>query len=674
MRLLKRILYPLALVLLFGQNVHADGEWLEPTDVKTVMRRIFEYHVDEKRMTAELLTRAMNIYIDQFDPQRLYLLESEVQPYITPSHALVNQLMQEYHRGELSIFADLDELFENALERNRQMRDQIELNPEELFADIELPEAAERYPKAPFAENLDELFERSRLQLQRFVQRQIKRDEDHDLAGLEAKVIDLYERNLRGAEDKYLFIHEDGRRYTDTEREHHRTLRALKAMAKSLDSHTAFFSAQEAYDMRVRLEKGFHGIGIVLQEEIEGITVVRLIEGGPAERSGLLQAQDRIVEVDGEAVDGYSFDKVLDMVRGPEGSSIILGILRESGDQREFFNVELRRERITMNDSRVDVSYEEVEDGIIGKIVLHSFYDGENGISSERDIRNAIRDLYQIGNLKGVILDLRENTGGFLMQAVKVAGLFITNGVVVISKYSDGETRYFRDIDGHAYYSGPLILLTSKASASAAEIVAQTLQDYGAALIVGDERTYGKGSIQHQTVTGQQSDSFFKVTVGRYYTVSGRSTQIRGVQADIVVPSQFSGEQLGEKYLSYPLAYGEVDPAFADGLLDIDPAARRWYLKYYMPSLQPRIELYRAILPVLRERSQQRLEGNATYQAYLRFAGGEDPVNEEEESLFEELLQDPDKIDPPMAEATQIMQDMIMLLPNSGSLDSMFAK
>ncbi|MCB1136070.1 MAG: PDZ domain-containing protein [Chlamydiia bacterium] len=661
----------LSIAFVAGSPLCAESQdTLGPDDVKSVMRKIFEYHVDQKRMTPELMQRSLSIYIDHADPDRLYLLKSEVEPYRHPSSALIDRAMNEYNRGEVTVFHELDDVIRKAVLRSRKYRDSIELNSSDLFAEKKELQDPPRYPKPDFAASEQELQQRIRNRLLRFIQSQRKAQEDKDLTGQEKQALALYERNVRGPEDEYLDVTEEGKALTAQEAEHQRSIRVLKAMAKSLDSHTAFFSAQEAYDMRVRLEKGFHGIGIVLQESIDGIVIVRLIDNGPAARSGLLKKNDRVVEVDGVNVREYSFDKVLDMIRGQEGAPITLGIIR--GDDPKVVNVELQRERITMDDSRVDVNFKEVDGGIVGMLTLHSFYDGDNGINSERDIRNGIRELYQKGNLKGLILDLRDNTGGFLMQAVKVAGLFITNGVVVISKYADGEMRYFRDIDGHAYYDGPLVILTSKASASAAEIVAQTLQDYGAALIVGDERTYGKGSIQHQTVTGQGSDSFFKVTVGRYYTVSGKSTQIEGVRADIVVPSQFSSEQIGEKWLDYPLATGAVDPAYDDKLSDIDPAAKRWYMKYYMPSLQQRKLQYRAILPVLKQRSAARLKDNKRYQAYLSFAEGNDPKGSEEEAVFDELSKNPENVDPPMDEAVDIMKDMIMLLPNTGSMDKMF--
>src|SRR5262249_53796114 len=158
----------------------------------------------------------------------------------------------------------------------------------------------------------------------------------------------------------------------------------------------------------------------------------------------------------------------------------------------------------------------------------------------------------------GLVLDLRENAGGFLSQAVKVSGIFLSNGIVVISKYSRGDVHFLRNIVGRSYFNGPLVILTSKMSASASEIVAQALQDYGVGIVVGDERTFGKGSIQYQTVTDMSTDLFFKVTVGKYYTASGRTTQIEGVKTDIVVPTHYAPYHIGERYLEYPLSADKV--------------------------------------------------------------------------------------------------------------------
>jgi carboxyl-terminal processing protease len=309
-----------------------------------------------------------------------------------------------------------------------------------------------------------------------------------------------------------------------------------------------------------------------------------------------------------------------------------------------------------MQDDRLQTDDMPFGDGLIGKLTLSSFYESGTESSCEKDLREAIRSLKQKGNLKGLVLDLRENTGGFLNQAVKVVGLFISSGVIVISKYAEGEVQYLRDIDGRVYYNGPLVVLTSKVSASAAEIVAQALQDYGAALVVGDERTYGKGTIQYQTVTDQDATAFFKVTVGRYYTVSGRSTQIEGVKGDIHVPTIYAPYNIGERFLEFPLSSDQVPAAYIDPLSDLDPKSKRWFQKNYLPNLQKKESNWVKMLSTLKTNSGFRLEHDANFKLFLENSASIERASNRRNAFLKtnwgiEDLQ--------MREAINILRDMI---------------
>ena len=220
--------------------------------------------------------------------------------------------------------------------------------------------------------------------------------------------------------------------------------------------------------------------------------------------------------------------------------------------------------------------------------------------------------------MQGLILYLRENGGWFLTQAVKVASLFMSSGVVVISKYGQDEIHYLRSIDPRKTYGGPLLVLTSKISASAAEIVAQSLQDYGLALVVGDVRTFGKGSIQHQTITSDNPDIYFKVTVGRYYTVSGKTTQMRGVIADIHIPTGFAPFSIGEEYLQHSLSPDSVPPAYEDSVADVDPRMHPWLSQHYLSYIQKKTTTYTDMLPHLRKNSQARIRKKHMYRELLQ--------------------------------------------------------
>ncbi|SCA63516.1 Uncharacterized protein SCG7086_AU_00070 [Chlamydiales bacterium SCGC AG-110-P3] len=649
-------------------SVHSNPrDYLERHDIHPIMTKMMGQHVEVRWMTPVILQRSLQEYIDQLDPGRLYLLQSEVDPYQNLSSEQLTSLLYDYKADNYRLFQELNSLAQRVILRAREYRQVLAAQMPELLQDsLEkgaltrgLPE--DETVELPFARTEDELFQRHCDDFVRFISIQRLRVGDATLAKYEGRLVKLYDGRKSNAEREYLFLSEDGQRLDGKEREHYFVLHILKAMAGSLDAHSAFFDSAEAYDMRIRLEKGFQGIGVVLQESIEGVVITRLIDGGPAQRSGEILPNDRLVEVDGRSVVDDSFRAVLDLIRGDEGSSVVLGLKRlkkdDHGNETEsFLRVTLRREKIVVSENRVDVDHRPVEGGIVGVIKLHSFYEGADGVSSEADVRRALKELHGIGHLQGLILDLRGNTGGFLVQSVKVAGLFITNGVIVVSKYGDGEERVFRDIDGYAYYDGPLVVLTSRASASAAEIVAQALQDYGAGVIVGDEQTYGKGSIQHQTVTNESSTSFFKVTVGRFYTVSGRSTQIRGVEADIVVPSSYHREPIGERFQDYALTTDRIHNLYVDDLADVDSSVRYWYKKYYLPSLQHRTAKWDPYLDELRAKSQARLAVNKEFQDFLKQS------DEEYEALIlavsEERLDENTK-DLQLEEGVLILQDMI---------------
>jgi len=677
-----KILRLSVLLIFFSFNfLHAGvlpkEEQLETRDVQRIMSKILRQHVSVHQVDEEILRRAMDTYLEQFDRSKIYLLEEEVAPYLHPTEEQLTQMMKEYERGQYQTFEEIHVLIQGAIERSRNWRVELADEMEQLLLEIEEPSFLEEQKKRdPFEEKefvaeLSDLKHRFREMLKRFLFIQRKQVGKKILHEKQTKAWALFERQLRDREWDYLFENEHGESVSADKQEDLFVHRLLKAFTRSLDAHTTFYNAEEAYDMRIRLEKGFKGIGVVLQESIDGIVITRLIEGGPAEKSGEIQPNDRLVEVDGVSIVDASFKSILELIRGAEGSSIYLGLKRqiehEETQEKEdiLVHVTLTRAEVVINEDRVDVSHENFGDGIIGKITLHAFYEGDNGISSERDVRDALKELYKVGDVKGIVLDLRENSGGFLIQAVKVAGLFISNGVIVVSRYSNGYERFFRDIDGHAYYEGPLVVLTSRASASAAEIVAQALQDYGAAVVVGDEQTYGKGSIQHQTVTGSWGSSFFKVTVGRFYTVSGRSTQIRGVKADIVVPTEYHDDQLGEQFLDYPLANDEIKPSYADLLGDVDEDVKSWYIKYYIPSLQQRKTKWTTILPVLKENSAYRLSHDENYKLFSEEIGIEVVDDEKEEEI-----ENPYKVkkeenygveDMQMTEAVNIVKDMIYL-------------
>lgn len=577
---------------------------LKLKDLNPVMEGILNYHVEFKKIDDVVITRSFKLYIDQFDPLKIYLLEDEIKNYLDLSKKDSSSIVSKIIKDDFSDYAKLNEIFKNSILRARKIRENI---TQSLISNKNSI-ASVKNSYSNFASSADELENRLKNNMIIFLNNQEKRT-SVDTQERKQKVFNLLEKRLNRNESQYL---EDAN-------EHNISLNILKSWVKSLDAHSYYFSEDEAEQMRLALEKEFEGVGIVLSESIDGVIVADLVKNSPAQESGVININDIVTEINGQSVEFLSFDKVMKLMKEKDAPYIIMGFKRVVDDKNTaFWRVKLEKKPISMDEQRVSYSSEPFADGIIGKLELKSFYENSNGVTSEKDLKNAIRSLRKTANLKGLVLDLRDNAGGFLSQAIKVAALFIKNGVVVISKNSSKEVRYLRTIEGEAFYNGPLIVLTSKLSASASEIVAAALQDYGVALIVGDETTFGKGSIQFQTVTDKNAEYFYKVTVGKYYTVSGKTTQIEGVKADIVVPSNIAPYKIGEKYLMYPLQADSVKEAYEDKLLDIDNKIKFWFKQNYLPNLQKKVTFWQKMIPTLKENSSNRLSKNSDFQNFLK--------------------------------------------------------
>lgn len=620
---------------------------LQKKDVREILEEILSFHVEHSQIASVHFQRAFKIYLEHFDSAKMYLLDSEVKQFLHLSEATLERSVHAYNKDDLSPFVTLNMMVQQAIARAQKWRGEMQ---KQLILHASEMDLAPGETYLSYANTEKQLRERVQKQQERIIFEEKRLNQFEEWTPLiREKIFVLWEKRLQRREIPYA--------NPVSKEEHYLCLHVLQALAKSLDAHTAFFSPEEAHEMRTSLEKQFEGIGVVLREGIEGIFIADLIQGGPAHRSGQVFIGDLLIEVENRPAANLSYEEVLELLKGQGKSEISLS-LRKSGEA-QMRKVHLVREKITMSEDRLKIDIEPFGDGSIGILTLPSFYEGGHLASAEKDLREAIKKLKKEKSLKGIVLDLRENSGGFLSQAVKVAGLFISRGVIVISKYSRGEMRFLRNLDGQVFFDGPLVVLTSKASASAAEIVAQALQDYGVALIVGDKRTYGKGTIQYQTITDETANAFYKVTVGRYYTVSGKSTQIEGVRADLFVPTIFSSYNIGECYLEYPLPNDQVTAAFIDPLSDVDPHSRSWFQKNYLPNLHPPQQYWQKVLPILKENSQKRLDSDKNFQLFLKIQEankGRSPraFRRDTNPLW-------GKEDLTLAEAVNIMKDMIIL-------------
>jgi len=356
----------------------------------------------------------------------------------------------------------------------------------------------------------------------------------------------------------------------------------LTTLARTYDPHSIFLSADSLEDLSIAIVNSLVGIGAVLSDEDGYCTVRELIPGGPAGLSGMIDVNDQILGVaqgkKGEYVDvvDMKLRKIVKMIRGEKESIVRLKIRPgDASDPSARKEVVLVRDEVqlTANLARARV-YQVPVDGetvSIGVIDLPSFYgsDEPNQPNSSDDVAELISKL-EVQNIQGLILDLRGNGGGLLSEAVELAGLFIPEGPVVQVKSVQGGIRHHDDRDGKVFWDGPLVVLVSKFTASASEIVAGALQNYGRALVVGDKSTHGKGTVQgifrmtpplfYSLSSNSDNYGATKVTVQKYYLPNGESTQLEGVKSDLVIPSVNDFLPIGEADLDHSLVWDTIQP------------------------------------------------------------------------------------------------------------------
>jgi carboxyl-terminal processing protease len=427
-------------------------------------------------------------------------------------------------------------------------------------------------------------------------------------------------------------------------------------------------SPNNAEDFNISMKLSLVGIGALLSSEDGAAKIERLIPGGPAEHDGRLKPGDKIVAVaqgDQEPVSilHWPLSKAVRIIRGEKNTKVVLTIIPASDPTGGTISkIDLVRDEVKLEEQAAKGEVRELrgDDGVarkFGVIRLPEFYADMSGRresgkvprSSSRDVEKILSDL-KTNLIRGVVIDLRNNGGGLLAEAVEMTGLFIGSGPVV--QVSDGRaTEVLSDDNPDTTYDGPLVVLVNRETASASEILAGALQDYGRAIIVGDTKTHGKGTVQSMAnlKNGDPSLGTLKVTTASFYRIAGGSTQMKGVTPDIVTPSILDSMEVGEEYLPHALMWSTVFPALYRRKADLD-----------------------SILPVLKQQSEERQQKDPRFMAYRslveqlgeRQKASEISLNLEErlklarsEKELQKLLQNADVKD---AEKDKKNQDIIL--------------
>ncbi|MFV1965982.1 MAG: carboxy terminal-processing peptidase [Pirellulaceae bacterium] len=519
-------------------------------------------HLSGHEMDDEISRRAMKSFLAGFDPRKMYFYQSDIDEFMLRETVLDDDIK----KGQVQ-FAY--QVFDRFLKR---LDERVKLLPELVAQDFD------------FTRDESMITEPDLLQYPRNAAE--ARDRWRKLVKYNLLVSKADDVDDQKARDKLAKRYKTlARRWKQTDSDE-LLERFLTAITSSFDPHTTYMSPSTLENFRILMRLNLEGIGAALQINEEGYTVVsKVIPGGAAAKQGTLKKEDRIVSVSdpdtGEMVDvrEKKLSNVVQMIRGSAGTVVRLGLLHDDGTDVQIINI--TRAKIQLEDSAarsVVLEQGARSDGSpfrVGVIDLPSFYmdmeaaresDGRGAYrSTTRDVRKILTK-FNAESVDVVVLDLRRNGGASLTEAINLTGLFIDKGPIVQVKDSAGRVQGYKDLDRGMAWKGPLVVITSKFSASASEILAGAIQDYGRGMIVGDETTHGKGTVQSLLDLGSNLFRIpnppnlggLKITMQQFYRPNGESTQKRGVLADLILPSITNLVAMAEADLDYAIDFDRV--------------------------------------------------------------------------------------------------------------------
>ncbi|MCP3984601.1 MAG: tail-specific protease [bacterium] len=520
-------------------------------DIPDLTTFFFQKHITAHQLDDGIRKRTIETYLKRLDPQRVFFLESELAE-------LQDSLQSLFLETRSSDCSRLRRLHQDVLGRNREVegfiRGYVARQDYALDTDVTLLLDPDERGSPATKEERDEL-------LRTLVHFQISNYLDGDSGLDEAKKRLVHRYELRT------------KRVSELTREDLYS-QFLDAFAGALDPHTSYLSPHVWEDFQIQMELSLEGIGVALTERDGYAVVEQIIPGGATDRIGALEPTDRIIAV---AEEGRESVDIIDMalrdvvrlIRGRKGTRVQLTVLRK-GDTTERFNVSIQRDTIDLEEQAAKLRIENVEVGDqklrLGVLDLPSFYGGDRDPAKRLGSRDVRRLLAKVRReeLDGLLLDLSRNGGGLLEDAVTISGFFIEDGGIVAVRDGGDHGRVLPDPDNGVLYGGPLVVLTSRVSASASEILAGALKDYGRAVVVGDDHTFGKGTVQ-SLFPLRPGLGALKVTTGLFFRPGGTSTQHAGVAADVVMPSLFATDEFGESALSHSLRAPSIDSFLGKG-------------------------------------------------------------------------------------------------------------
>ena len=558
-----------------------------------VRRHLEREHFLRQPIDDAIARRWFDTFLEALDPMKVYFLQSDVDSFA----ARRDQLDDLVKRGDVGFAYEVLERFLQRVDERLPLIERLIVQEHDFTAPetIVIDRKATRWARD--AAEAEDVWRR-RIKYDLLVQRMEKTPPDEAKDKLQRRYRSFAKRMHQMSADELLETF-------------------LSSLTSSFDPHTSFMSPDTLKNFEIGMKLELDGIGAQLKGEDGYTTIVELTPGGAADKDGRLKAKDRVVGVgqgnEGEIVDvvDMNLNEVVRLIRGKRGTVVRLKVVPVGETAPKVYDI--TRAKIELKDA--EARGEVIEHGAkadgtpwrIGVINLPSFYMDMAGAqqgqadykSSTRDCRRLL-DQFREQGVDGVVLDLRNNGGGSLPEAIKLTGLFIDRGPVVQIKDADHQVRPYDDTEAGVSWEGPLVVLTNKFSASASEILAGAIQDYHRGIIVGDEATHGKGTVQSLLDLGRQLFQRFdnapslgaiKITMQQFYRPSGASTQLEGVKSDVVLPSLTTHLPVGEGDLDHAIPFDRVQPARYTAVDRVSAA----------------------LVERLRERSESRVEGRKEF-------------------------------------------------------------
>ena len=560
-----------------GPDNNGDKEKLILKAVLTMMQQV---HFKNPPLDDNFSHRLYDTYMDRLDGMKRFLIMEDLDLLDDYQDSLDDQIRNE----DLKFFEISYKLINNSIEKTRKWYPELLSQPFDFTIKDSIETDGEKRSYAKDDAELKE-FWRSYLKYETLTRLSDKIKEQETATevpeGGKKSVAELE----ADARKDVLEVFDEWYERMDKVRRSDRFEMYVNSITNVYDPHSDYFNPKEKEDFDINMSGRLEGIGARLQMDGDFTKVVAIIPGGPAWKQKELEVDDKIFKVQQETetepvdVTGWLVDEVVTLVRGPKGTKVSLTVRKTDGSVRE---ITILRDEVILDEGFAKSAILELEGevGNVGYITLPKFYadfENPNGRSCAEDVEIEVKKLMQ-ANVKGIILDLRNNSGGSLNDVVQMTGLFIEDGPIVQVKGRDAAPYVLKDKDEKVVYTGPLVVMVNTQSASASEILAAAIQDYGRGVIVGSRSTFGKGTVQRffdldKTISG--FDEFkplgdVKITLQKFYRVNGGSTQLKGVTPDINLPDNQQYIDSGEKEMEYPMEWTEIAPVqFGQDIVDL---------------------------------------------------------------------------------------------------------